>query len=171
MASTSDPWALGETNSKETFAVNPAFAFPRPDSLLRQAGANGRAFQFLIASAAEVGLEPWPRPTIETEGFEIDADVERLGRVLWKSPDECEVVLIESLAPCVISGPGHGGEVLYFLEGRVRCEPAGGESHSIVAGDICWFERGLEDVWHVEERYTKVMYGRADTPLPYPGPR
>ena len=51
----------------------------------------------------------------------------------------------------------HAGETLFFLEGRVRCTPPGGEPYTLVKGDFCWFPVGVEDVWEIEETYIKLF--------------
>lgn len=141
--------------------------FPATESLLLSAAGDGRARAFLSVAAATVDLEPWPLPTMATEGCEVDGAPARHGRVLWKSSDDRAVLLIEELGPCTLRGR-HGGELLFFLEGLVRARPGDGSpEYTIRAGDVSWFEPGLWDEWVIEETYRKVLYVATDRPLPY----
>jgi uncharacterized cupin superfamily protein len=115
---------------------------------------------------AEVELEPWPLPTMETEGMEIDGEPGRRGKVLWRSEDRKSVLLIEELEPCTFRGT-HGGEVVYLIEGKVTARPEGQPSYRMGPGYLGRYEPGLWDEWVVEETYRKFLYVEADRELPY----
>jgi hypothetical protein len=42
------------------------------ESLLKTATEGGKELSFLGVDVASLELEPWPLPTIETEGMEVD---------------------------------------------------------------------------------------------------
>lgn len=46
--------------------------FPPMESLLKTATEGGKELSFLGVDVASLELEPWPLPTIETEGMEVD---------------------------------------------------------------------------------------------------
>ena len=115
---------------------------------------------------AEVELEPWPLPTMETEGMEIDGEPGRRGKVLWRSEDRNAVLLIEELEPCTFRGR-HGGELVYLVEGKVTARPEGQPEYTMGPGYLGRFEPGLWDEWVVEETYRKFLYVAADRELPY----
>lgn len=146
-------------------------AFTQPASLYRQSVEDGRAFNFLFAGAADLELDPWPLMDPAVEGMEIvdGSTPERLGRVLWKSPEGSQLLLVEELGPCRFRGR-HGGEMVYMVKGRVRGKPAHGDEYELGPGDVAWFEAGLDDTWEVVERYRKLLWVAADSELPYPGP-
>jgi uncharacterized cupin superfamily protein len=144
----------------------PVSSFPATAAPLVELAQNGTPLQMLNVRATEVELEPWPMPTMATEGCELDREVERAGRVLWRSDDRHAVLLLERLGPCRLTGT-HGGELLCFYEGRVRAEPPGGEPYVMGPGFISWFAPGMDDVWTIEETYLKLLYVEADRPLPY----
>jgi hypothetical protein len=54
------------------------------ESLLKTATADGKEFSFLGVDAAALELEPWPLPTMETEGMEVDGEPERKGLLSGK---------------------------------------------------------------------------------------
>lgn len=141
--------------------------FPPMESLLRTAAEGGKEFSFLGVDIASLELEPWPLPTMETEGMEVDGEPERKGRVLWTAPDRKAVLLVEELAPCTFRGR-HGGELVYLLSGRVTARPGDGSpAYEMRAGEVGWFEAGLWDEWVVEETYRKFLFAATDTELPY----
>lgn len=115
---------------------------------------------------AEVELEPWPLPTMETEGMEIDGEPGRRGKVLWRSDDRKSVLLIEELEPCTFRGT-HGGEVVYLIEGKVTAKPKDQPEYEMGPGYLGRYEAGLWDEWVVEETYRKFLYVEADRELPY----
>lgn len=141
--------------------------FPPMPSLLSSATERDGCREFLNVAAANVELEPWPLPTMESEGMEIDGEPGRRGRVLWSAGDKKAVLLIEELEPCVFRGR-HGGEFVYLLSGKVTGKPGDGKpEYTMGAGDLGWFEAGLWDEWVVEETYRKFLYVAADRELPY----
>ena len=109
----------------------------------------------LAFNVEDLELEPWPIPRGEN-GVTIHGNPEFSGRFLHLSDDGRTRIGIERLGPCTLTGT-HAGETLYFLEGRVRCTPAGGEPYVLKAGDFCWFPPGVEDVWEIEETYVKLF--------------
>jgi uncharacterized cupin superfamily protein len=109
----------------------------------------------LAFNVNDIEFEPWPIPHGEN-GVTIHGEPEFSGRFLHLSDDGRTRIGIERLGPCTLTGV-HAGETLYFLEGRVRCTPRGGESYMLGAGDFCWFPAGVEDVWEIEETYVKLF--------------
>ena len=151
--------------------MNTVSQFSPPASLFQQVTEDGKAFHFLTAAAADLELDPWPLMDPAVEGMEIvdGSEPERLGRVLWKSADEKQLLLVEELDPCTFVGT-HGGEAIYMIKGRVRGTPPEGAAYELGPGDLAWFEAGCPDTWEVVERYRKLLWVSADRPLPYPGP-
>jgi uncharacterized cupin superfamily protein len=141
-------------------------SFPTTPPPLTEVSQGSAILRMLNVRADAVELEPWPMPTMETEGCELDREVERLGRVLWRSDDRHAVLLLERLGRCRLTGT-HGGELLCFYEGRVSARPPGGEPYVIEPGFVSWFAPGMDDVWDIEEPYLKLLYVHADRPLPY----
>lgn len=136
-------------------------------SLLASAAEGEKSFDFLTVDPATVELEPWPMPTMETEGMEIDGDPARHGRVLWTSADKKSVLMVEELEPCTFRGR-HGGELVYLISGKATARPGDGRpEYQMGAGDLGWFEAGLWDEWIVEETYRKFLFCVADVELPY----
>lgn len=136
-------------------------------SLLSAVAEGDGSFELLNVDPATVELEPWPLPTMESEGMEVDGEPGRRGRVLWTSPDRKSVLLIEELEPCTFRGR-HGGELVYLLAGKVTAKPGDGEpEYEMGPGHLGWFEPGLWDEWVVEETYRKFLFIAADQELPY----
>jgi uncharacterized cupin superfamily protein len=134
--------------------------FPSSEALARTVTADGETYSFLATVARDVELEPWPLPTVETEAHELSGDPERYGRVLWRSDDGRQVIAIERVvpgdAPCVLRGV-HGGEVLFYLEGRVIAHPPAGEPYELGPGSVCRYDAGMPDCWDILEPTTKVF--------------
>jgi uncharacterized cupin superfamily protein len=127
-------------------------------SLLTTAVEGGASFEFLNVDPSSIELEPWPLPTLEADGIEIDGQPGRRGRVLWRSPDTKSVLLIEELEPCTFRGR-HGGELVYLLAGKVIARPGDGKpEYEMRAGHLGWFEAGLWDEWVVEETCRKFLF-------------
>ena len=145
--------------------------FPSSDTLARTVTNDGTTYGFLATLARDVELEPWPLPTVETEAHELSGDPERYGRVLWRSEDGRQVIAIERVVPgdepCLLNGV-HGGEILFFLEGRVIAHPIGGEPYELGPGSVCRYDAGMPDRWEILEPTTKVFVAASDAgPLPY----
>ena len=111
-------------------------------------------------------LEPLPLPQGEW-GVTIEGeDVDYAGKLLYLSEDKRVAVGVERLGPSRLYGT-HIGETLYFLRGRVRAYPPGGEPYTVGEGDFCYFPPGLEDVWEIEETYVKLFVINSEEPLPF----
>jgi uncharacterized cupin superfamily protein len=128
--------------------------------------------QLLARYVVDVGdlesleLEPWGLPTGEWGVTVTGENVEYAGRFLYLSDDRRVAVGVERLGPSTLVGT-HSGETLYFLQGRVRCTPAVGDSYELKAGDFCFFPPGVDDVWEIEETYVKLFVIHSDDPLPF----
>lgn len=111
-------------------------------------------------------LEPLPLPRGEWGVTVEGEDVEYAAKMLYLSDDRRVAVGVERLGPSRLIGT-HIGETLYFLQGRVRCTPAGGEPYELKAGDFAYFPPGVDDVWDIEETYVKLFVIHSPTPLPF----
>jgi uncharacterized cupin superfamily protein len=116
--------------------------------------SNDLATHFLL-NVDDVELEPWPIPRGEN-GITIHGNPEYSGKFLHRSEDGRTLIGIERLGPCTLTGI-HAGETLFFLEGRVRCTPEGGDPYTLGKGDFGWFPAGVEDTWVIEETYVKLF--------------
>jgi uncharacterized cupin superfamily protein len=130
-----------------------------PQQLLSQYVTN-------VGDLSQLELEPWELPTGGWGVTVTGENVEYAGRFLYLSDDRRVAVGIERLGPSRLVGT-HIGETLYFLQGRVRCLPPGGEPYELKAGDFCFFPAGVEDVWEIQETYVKLFVIHSDEPLPF----
>lgn len=113
-----------------------------------------------------LGLEPLPLPTGEW-GVTVEGDdVEYAAKMLHLSDDKRVAIGIEKLGPSTLTGT-HIGETLYFIQGRVRCNPEGGEPYELKQGDFAYFPPGVNDVWEIQETYVKLFVIHSPTPLPF----
>jgi uncharacterized cupin superfamily protein len=108
-----------------------------------------------VLEVGNVELEPWPLPRGQN-GITVHGDPEYSGRYLYRSEDGRTLIGIERLGPCLLTGT-HAGETLYFVEGKVKATPPGGEPYELEAGDFCYFPPGVEDVWEIQETYVKLF--------------
>ena len=119
-----------------------------------------------IPDPSQLELEPWELPRGEWGVTVTGEDVEYAGRFLYLSDDRRVAVGIERLGPSRLVGT-HIGEALYFLQGRIRCQPSVGEPYELAAGDFCYFPPGIDDVWEIEETYVKLFVIHSEEPLPF----
>jgi uncharacterized cupin superfamily protein len=121
-----------------------------------------------VADLDALDLEPWPLPNTEALKIEsIDGKpVEYSGRLVYLSDDRRIAVGIERLGPSLLTGT-HAGETLHFLQGRIEARPPGAEPYELRAGDVCYFEPGMPDVWEIKETYVKLFVFHSPDPLPF----
>ena len=68
-------------------------------------------------------------------------------------------------SPCQFRWEYEWDEFIHLLEGRVTISDEHGNSHTLVAGDVAHFPKGLKTTWRVEQLLRKFTVIRTDEPL------
>ena len=110
---------------------------------------------------AHAVLEPWPLDP----SLVIDGAPEARGAWLGRSSDGLQAHGIWHSTPGCFRWTWSCDETVFVVQGRATVELSDGRRVELAAGDMAFFERGLESVWTIHETLRKGFHLASPEPL------
>ncbi|MFB7631536.1 cupin domain-containing protein [Streptomyces sp. NPDC056149] len=143
-----------------TTDLDPKSPVPGPGSTT---GASGLAagsgdvapasFVVNVPGLADAELEPEP---LDPEQV-VSGDPVVTGKVLWESPDGCQIRGIWQITPGVVTDT-EANELFVVVSGRATIEVEGGPVLEVGPGDACVLREGDRTRWTVHETLRKAYH-------------